>query len=368
MTEEGEGIKWVHPETKRKAIQKARDRANAVKWNLDVAVFSFGILAIVFILSFERVSIWITASAAVLGLAMVWLIGWRRVRQVCGRFLDEEIARCPDEWKDYYKILRIVPSAESTTITDAYERLFHIFREGLSDESKRIPLYSLMIRETEEAYQVLSDPVSRTSYDRVFWLKYNIAGTEIDESAKYELVSLSQSISSKLLESVREITWKIPLLSKITRPVALGVLVVLFSVLLGGTSLAFTKPEHALAAPFRGLTITLTRTSAGAIGLIYDVRGRIATFERQVVSTALQLMIIEEGLKEIPSVTVSTNDMTRFPSREHALFPDYLDKRFSQFKYTVDSKGIISVDTSWAITDAFLDKIKQLLDRLEGKE
>ena len=73
-------------------------------------------------------------------------------------------------------------------------------------------------------------------------------------------------------------------------------------------------------------------------------------------------------MKRVPLVTVSTNDMTCFPSREHCLSPDYLDKRFGQFKYTVDSKGIVSVDTSWATTDAFLEKIKQLLDRLETRE
>ncbi|MFC1986360.1 hypothetical protein ACFLWC_05150 [Chloroflexota bacterium] len=86
------------------------------------------------------------------------------------------------------------------------------------------------------------------------------------------------------------------------------------------------------------------------------------------MSTALQSMRVEEGLKQTPLVRASTNDMACFPSREHYLFPDYLDKRFSQFKYTVDSKGIVSVDTSWATTDAFLEKIKQLLDRLEERK
>ncbi|MFC2071866.1 hypothetical protein ACFLUU_04000 [Chloroflexota bacterium] len=93
-----EVTKWVHPETKRKAIQRARDRANAARWNLDIAVFLFGILTIAFILVFEGVNTWIIALVAVFGLAMVWLIGWRRARQVFGRFLDEELARYPDDW------------------------------------------------------------------------------------------------------------------------------------------------------------------------------------------------------------------------------------------------------------------------------
>ena len=299
---------------------------------------------------------------------MIWLIGWRRARQSYKGLLDEELAQCPDDWKDYYKILRIGPNAESETITEAYEQLYHMFHDTLSDEAQKIPLYSQMLSDANEASQVLSDPASRSNYDRIFWLKYNADSVEIDASAKRELVDLSQSIAAKLSEAVGGIVWKIPLLDKVTRPIALGVAAVLLSVFLGGTSFAFAKPEHALVTPFRRIAITLTKTSTGGIILIEDVRGIVATFERQVVSTALQSMRIEKGLKQTPTVTVSTNDMTRFPSQEHPLFPDYLDRKFSLFKYTVDSKGIISIDTSWATTDAFLNKIEHMLARLEKIE
>ncbi len=157
-------------------------------------------------------------------------------------------------------------------------------------------------------------------------------------------------------------------MGKVTRRAVLAVVITIFSILFGGTSLTFAKPEHTLVNPFKGIAITLTRASASVPGLIEDVRGIAAIYELKILSTALQSMRVEEGLKWIPPVTVSTNDMAYFPSREYCLSPDYLDKRFSQFRYTVDSKGIVSVDTSWATTDVFLDKIKQLLDRLEGTE
>jgi hypothetical protein len=32
---------------------------------------------------------------------------------------------------------------------------------------------------------------------------------------------------------------------------------------------------------------------------------------------------------------VPTNDMASFPSAEHSLFPDYLDKRIIQFRYKI---------------------------------
>ena len=70
-------------------------------------------------------------------------------------------------------------------------------------------------------------------------------------------------------------------------------------------------------------------------------------------------------MKIVPTVTVPTNDMAWFPSQEHCLFPNYLEKRFSQFSYTVNSKGNVTVDTSWATTDGFIEHLKQLIERLE---
>ena len=233
MVGEAEVAKWIPPETKRKAIQRARDRANVAKWNLEIAIFLFAVLIIVIILSYQGVGVTIVVPVAIFGLAMVWLVGWRQGRQLYQRFYDEELARYPDDWKDYYKTLRIGPSAQSKAITAAYERLSHLYHEALSDKTKSIPLYSLMIREVNEAYQVLSDPISRTTCDRIFWLKYNVEGMEIDESARYELVGLSQSISQEVSEIGRGITWRIPRLSKVTRRVVWGIVIVLFSMLLG---------------------------------------------------------------------------------------------------------------------------------------
>jgi len=89
------------------------------------------------------------------------------------------------------------------------------------------------------------------------------------------------------LEGKRWISWRIPGWSKVTGQVVLAVVIALFSILLAGTSLAFAKPEHMLATPFRGIAIALTRTAAGAIGLIEDARGIAAIHERSIVSTAL---------------------------------------------------------------------------------
>ena len=76
-------------------------------------------------------------------------------------------------------------------------------------------------------------------------------------------------------------------------------------------------------------------------------------------------MRVQDGIKIVPIVTVPTNDMAWFPSPECCLFPDYLEKRFSQFRYTVSSEGNVTVDTSWATTDGYIEHIKQLIERLE---
>jgi len=55
-------------------------------------VFLFAVLIIVIILLFQEVKIEVVAPVALFGLAMVWLVGWRRGRQLYQGFYDEELA------------------------------------------------------------------------------------------------------------------------------------------------------------------------------------------------------------------------------------------------------------------------------------
>ncbi len=71
MMGEAEITKWIRPETERKATQKARDRAKAAMWDLDIAIFLFAVLIIVIILLFQGIGIAIVAPVAIFGLAMV---------------------------------------------------------------------------------------------------------------------------------------------------------------------------------------------------------------------------------------------------------------------------------------------------------
>ncbi|MFC2006657.1 J domain-containing protein [Chloroflexota bacterium] len=266
------------------------------------------------ILLFQGVVIEIVVPVSIFGLASIWLVGWRRGRQAYRCFYSEELTRHPDEWKDYYRILKICPRAESEAIIVAYRRLSHVLDEGLSDEEKRISLYSMKRREVNEAYQVLSDPVTRASYDRVFCLKRGAEDMGVEFSDKREIINLAQHIAQYMQEIKTTVTLTVPGWGKVVVKTFLAAIIAIFLILFSGTSLALAKPEHTLATPFKGIAITLTKAASDAIVLIEDARGIVAMHERSIISTALQSMRSEESLKQITPVVVSTKDMACFPS------------------------------------------------------
>ena len=107
-------------ETEQMAAQRAGERAKAARWDLDVAVFLFLVLIIVVILLFQEVTIEIVASVAVFGLAMVWLVGWRRGRQLYEHFYNEELSK-----------LRHSPEkTEETEEQTMGERVVRVLRES----------------------------------------------------------------------------------------------------------------------------------------------------------------------------------------------------------------------------------------------
>ena len=97
--DEAEVAKQVSPEMERTAAQRARARAKAAMWDLNVAMFLFAILAVLIILLSQGIKIEVMAPVAVLGLAMGWLMGWRKGKQAYQRFYDDELSRLQLELK-----------------------------------------------------------------------------------------------------------------------------------------------------------------------------------------------------------------------------------------------------------------------------
>ena len=113
--DEAEVDTQVSPEIERTAAQRARDRAGAARWDLDIAVFLFGVLIIVVILLFQDIRIEIVAPIALFGLVMVWLVGWRRGKQLYQRFYDEELLKLERELK------RMVKGVVEKTVEETIE-------------------------------------------------------------------------------------------------------------------------------------------------------------------------------------------------------------------------------------------------------
>ena len=127
------------------------------------------------------------------------------------------------------------------------------------------------------------------------------------------------------------------------------VLIAIFSfscLIMGGSYLTFAQPDDGMELSFMNLKLSVSESPASALTLIKEAREVSALYEHHIVTTALQSMRVLEGVKDVPAVTAATNDMASFPSAEHSLFPQYVTKRFSQYKYTVDSDGVVDVDTA----------------------
>jgi len=92
MSDKAEVLEQASREAGQMAAQKAEERSRGARWDLDVAVFLFAVLIIVVILLFQGIGIEVVAPVAVFGLAMVWLVGWRRGRQLYKRFYNEELS------------------------------------------------------------------------------------------------------------------------------------------------------------------------------------------------------------------------------------------------------------------------------------
>ena len=92
-------LKQTNKETQKQASDRAKVRARNARWDLNVAIFLFAVLIIVIILLFQDIGVEFVAPIAIFGLAMVWVVGWRRGKQLYDIFYDEEVIRLEQELK-----------------------------------------------------------------------------------------------------------------------------------------------------------------------------------------------------------------------------------------------------------------------------
>jgi membrane protein YdbS with pleckstrin-like domain len=89
----------VSKELERQASMKARDKSRVARWDIDIAILLFAVLIVVIVLLFQNVGIEIVSAVAVVGLALVWLTGWRRGNQLYKKFYAEELIRMHETLK-----------------------------------------------------------------------------------------------------------------------------------------------------------------------------------------------------------------------------------------------------------------------------
>ena len=73
------------------AVERAKEKASNLRWDLNVALFAYGVLTAVVLLSFKGVAPEIVGVIAISGLAMVWVIGWRRGKRLFKHFYSQEL-------------------------------------------------------------------------------------------------------------------------------------------------------------------------------------------------------------------------------------------------------------------------------------
>ncbi len=91
MSKGEEAPKLALKKTEQLATERAREKIRTARWDLSVAVVAYAILGAVILLRFEGMAIEIVAPVAVFGLGLVWLMGWRRGKQLFKRFYNEEL-------------------------------------------------------------------------------------------------------------------------------------------------------------------------------------------------------------------------------------------------------------------------------------
>ena len=90
--EEAKDSKQFSPVILRLASQRAKDKTNIAKWGLNVVILLFAILITIIVLTSQGIGINVVAPVAIFGFAVVWLMGWRRGRQLYQRCYSEELS------------------------------------------------------------------------------------------------------------------------------------------------------------------------------------------------------------------------------------------------------------------------------------
>ena len=139
------------------AAQRAREQAETSRWNTNIAVFAYALLATVLILQFSGLSIELIAAIAVIGLGGIWFIGWRRGQKIYSSIYEQELRQLRELLQDNKTIPPIMDSPLSpreiqiiTYISQGYPNKQIAINLGVSQHTIRNQL-STILRKLEVA-------------------------------------------------------------------------------------------------------------------------------------------------------------------------------------------------------------------------
>ncbi len=81
----------MEKDIERQTAERAKEKARASRWNMNVAILAYALLVAVVLMRFQGVSIEVVAIIAIAGLAVVWFIGRRTEKQQYKRIYEEEL-------------------------------------------------------------------------------------------------------------------------------------------------------------------------------------------------------------------------------------------------------------------------------------
>ncbi len=111
----------VRAEMEQKAARRASDKAKNARWDLNIAIFLFAVLILIIILAaYTKMGIEVVAPIAIFGLVMVWVVGWRKGKQLYQRFYEEELSTLQYELKK--KVKETIKETVEETIEEKVQK------------------------------------------------------------------------------------------------------------------------------------------------------------------------------------------------------------------------------------------------------
>lgn len=108
-------------------------------------------------------------------------------------------------WKDYYAILGVEPDADSEAVARAHVEVLRRLRTSPSEPESA----QHRLRLVDEAYQCLSDPVRRATYNKVYWTRRRKGPKAFLKSSLSQVLLVCPDCDAQSLYDFRRSTEKV---------------------------------------------------------------------------------------------------------------------------------------------------------------